>query len=265
MINYYILFALIQAATEFLPVSSSGHLLFFKGVFRTLDIPVFFDVIVHFGSVIAIIIFYRKRLTHICSECLKEASGKTREKRSLNFIFYIVISTIVTGIIYFFAKDTVEYVFSSPSFLPVTYGFTTLLLLMTYIKPTNIRTVFDAPLYLPVIVGIFQGLALFPGVSRSGATIAILLFLGIASSEAAFYSFTLAIPAIIGGTVIDAMDASSIQFFQTHMTEVFLGFTVSLIFSYLFLYLLDGFLKRGRFWYFSFYTAAMAVAALLLF
>jgi len=261
----YLLMSFVQSATEFLPVSSSGHLLFIKGLFHMEEMPVFFDIVIHFGSLIAIIVFYRERLLSLFKDGYIEIKVPGKEKKSLVFIFYILISTFVTGLVYILLGDSLEKEFHNPAILKYTYILTTLILLTTFFKKRKEVDIIKTGLYLPVLVGLFQGIALFPGISRSGSTIAILLLLGVSSERAAFYSFTLAIPAILGGVLIDAMDSSNMLFFSENIIQISLSFAVSAFFSYLFLRILNNFLRKGYFWYFSFYTLLISIVSFMIF
>jgi len=261
----YILLSFIQAVTEFLPVSSSGHLLLFKGIFNSENLPIIFDITVHFGSVIAIILFYRKKLISLLKESILEIKNKEKEKNSSKFILYILISTFITGVIYLLSGDIIEQQFHNPDILKYTFLFTSILLISTKFNNKNKYDIIKIGLLLPVLVGIFQGIALFPGISRSGSTIAIMLLLGIKGEDAAFFSFSIAIPAIIGGTLIDFLKMESLTFLSQNAFILIISFAVSMIFSILFLNLLSRFLKKGQFWYFSIYTGILAVISLLLF
>ncbi|MCD6116890.1 undecaprenyl-diphosphate phosphatase [bacterium] len=265
--SYIILYLMsfVQAATEFLPVSSSGHLLFIKGLFHFEDMPIAFDIIVHFGSLIAILIFYRKKLIDLVKDSYTEIVKSDNGRPSLKFVIYILVSTFITGLVYVILGDSLDKEFHNPSILKFTYIFTTIILITTFFKTKKTVDVIKAGLYLPLLVGLFQGIALFPGVSRSGSTIAILLLLGVSSEQAAFYSFTLAIPAILGGVLIDAMDSANLLFFSENLAPMLLSLIISAIFSYFFLKILNSFLRKGHFWYFSIYTLLLSIASFIIF
>lgn len=263
---YFLLLAFVQAATEFLPISSSGHLLFLKGLFGIEDIPILFDIMIHVGSLCAILIFYRRQLITILANAWREIREKRDDKPDLKMIFYISISTVVTLIFYVFFKDSIEARYQSPAVLPVTYTVTTVILFSTaWMTGAKTTSVLAKKIYLPIVVGLFQGLAIMPGISRSGATISPLLLMGIKREQATFYSFFLAIPAILGALVFKLSDLENLAYLSEHKGVIAASFVVSMLFSYLFLFLLTWVIRKGRFWIFSFYTLCMIILSVVLF
>jgi undecaprenyl-diphosphatase len=262
----YIMMAFVQAATEFLPVSSSGHLLFLKGLFQISDIPIFFDIIVHAGSLTAILVFYRKQILTTFHQGWLEVHESRKEKRYLKFLIYIAISTIITFSFYLLFNRFIETYYQTPALLSITYLITTMLLMSTFfMKKKEVRHICDKNILLPFIAGLFQGIAIFPGISRSGATIAPLILMRVNREEAAFYSFFLAVPAILGALVYKSCSPNSMLFINNNLGSVIVSFLVSSIFSYIFLWLLNWILKRKQFWIFSIYTLSLAIAAFILF
>ena len=165
-------------------------------------------------------------------------------------ILYIAVSTCVTLLFYAMFKDPIETHYQSPSILFTTYAVTTVILCSTFFMRKAEGT---------------QGFAIMPGISRSGATISPLLLMGIKKEEAAYYSFVLAIPAILGAFVFKLSDLESITFLMKHVDIIVISFIVSVFFSYLFLAMLTFILKKGKFWLFAFYTLTMAVLSLIVF
>jgi undecaprenyl-diphosphatase len=261
-----LLLSVVQAATEFLPISSSGHLLFLKGIFHLEDIPILFDVLLHVGSLTAIVFYYRRQLAHTLMGSVSELKTRPVEKPETKFLLFAILSTLVTFVIFLAFEDPIESAFSSPSVLACTYMATTVILLSTWLmrgRPTHPISLDGWR--LPILVGLFQGLAILPGVSRSGSTIAILLLLNIKRDEAAYYSFFLAIPAILGGMVFEMMDIEALAYLSSHAPIMIASFLLSAGFSYLFLSLLSLVIRKEKFWVFSFYTFGMAIAALIIF
>ncbi len=262
---HYILLALVQAATEFLPVSSSGHLLFLKGLMHIEEIPVLFDIVVHTGSLAAIVLYFRKPLgetiTGAWCECFRKKPGKYH----LRFLIFMMVSTIITFMFYVIFKQRIETQYGSPRILVYTFGFTTLLLFSTAFVKAGKVSVTQKGFLIPVIVGLFQGLAIMPGISRSGSTIAPLLRSGVRRESAGFYSFVLAIPAILGALIFKLLKGESIEYITSHVLILGISLVISAGFSFLFLALLMLTLKKGKFWLFAFYTAAMSIVSLLMF
>ncbi|HHS12352.1 MAG TPA: undecaprenyl-diphosphate phosphatase [bacterium] len=258
-IHYFIL-AIIQSATEFLPVSSSGHLLFYKTILRHPELPVIFDIIVHVGSLLAIAVYFHKRIMALVIGGLQELAEPKRTKENLRLWVYILISTGVTLTFYLFLKPVIELRYHEPRVLPLTFAFTGVVLILTR-KTQPAKQLTDRGILLPIAIGFFQGLAIMPGISRSGATIAMALFMGVKREEAGFYSFVLAIPAILGALVFKMTDIESLHFIRERAGWMAGAFLLSAAGSYLFLSLLTRVLKRGRFWRFGFYALAMSLVS----
>lgn len=259
-------FALIQAATEFLPISSSGHLLFLKGLTQNTEVPLVFDVLLHVGSLTAIVLFYRRRLGDTILGGWQELRGVSSERIHLKWIAYLALATGVTFGMYLVFGDGLEARFASPSTLSVTYVITTLLLASTFwARRAPDRKVTDLKWHWVALLGLAQAVAMLPGISRSGATIVPLLLLGVVRSEAGYFAFGLAIPAILGAFVFELGDTSQFQYLGSHGLPCLVGFIASVAGSYLFLKLLNWVLEHKAFWFFAVYTGLMAVASWILF
>jgi len=264
-IYQFILLSFIQAVTEFLPISSSGHLLFFKGIMDVVQIPLIFDVMVHAGSLVAIVFFYRKRILITCQSAINEIP-KNCQKSNVKFLGYVILSTTITFLFYVLFKDFVESKFESPGTLTVTYLVTTIILLLTRIRTNhNTEEIIKKRWYVPFFAGLVQGLAILPGISRSGSTISSLLIMDVKKEEAAYYSFFLAIPAIGGALIFQLLELENIQFLIDYRFEMTLSFLTSAVFSYLFLSFLVWIIRKGKLWIFAFYTFSMAVFSWILF
>lgn len=263
---HYLVLAFVQAATEFLPISSSGHLLFLKGLFQVQDLPILFDIIIHVGSLTAIIVFYHRRLAFTVQNAWFELIEKRQKKPQFKLLVYICISTGVTFAFYLLFKESIESRYNSPSVLFTTYIVTTCILLSTYFtRRIETTSITNKSLILPFVVGLFQGIAIMPGISRSGSTISPLLLMGIKKEEAAYYSFFLAIPAILGALVFKLSEMEGVTFLINNWPIMSVTFVVSALFSYAFLALLTFILKKGKFWFFAIYTLGLAFLSLVLF
>ena len=236
-----IILAIIQAATEFLPVSSSGHLALISILFSKPDL--FFFTALHIASLFAVLIFTRSEIKFLF----------TFSKDALKLWKFLIIATLPAALIGFFFHKLVESTFSSLIFLSVAFMFTSIILLLTKYtegkKEINSKNSF--------LVGIFQAIALFPGVSRSGMTISSGLFGGIDREKAAKFSFLLFIPLSIGAFILEL---GNFYFNPT----LLISFMITLILSLFFLNLLTKIIKKGYFWAFSFYTLALSILCLIL-
>ncbi len=226
-----------------------------------------FDVIVHAGSLLAILFFYRRAFLRLVVDTVHEWREPHEKKPQTKFVLYLAISTCVTLIFYGFLKDPIEAQVQSPAILAVTFFVTTVILLSTFArwKKRNADSIISKSAGVPVLIGIFQGIAILPGISRSGSTISPLLLLGVKREEAAFYSFSLAVPAIFGALVFKLSDLENLAYITDNWMNLTLSFVVSSVFSYLFLWTLTLLIKKGVFWIFAIYTAIMVVLSIILF
>ncbi|MDO8622822.1 MAG: undecaprenyl-diphosphate phosphatase, partial [archaeon] len=189
MINE-ILFAVIQSITEFLPVSSSGHLALVSNLISQPNL--FFFTALHIASLFAILIFTRKEIYSLISF----------KKEYKKLWIYLIIATIPAALFGFFFNDLIESSFSSYLFLGIAFIFTGIVLFFTRFSKVysnlNIKN--------SILIGLFQVVALFPGISRSGMTISAGLFSGIDKEKAAKFSFLLFIPLSIGAFILELGD-----------------------------------------------------------
>lgn len=189
-----IFLAVVQGITEFLPISSSGHLIFFQKLFGITSPPVLFDVLLHFGTLGAILIYFREEIILLFKEW----------KKNINTWRLIIIGTIPAVILGLCINNMIEEVFNSLELVGVMWlVMGTMLLLTKRVSQENKKEELgniknkDA-----LVVGIFQAFALLPGISRAGSTIFGGLLRKINSKTAFTFSFLLAIPAILGATVL---------------------------------------------------------------
>ena len=193
------LLGFIQGAAEFLPISSSGHLVITQ-VLLGIDIPgVLFEVAVHVATLVSILLVYRTRVTDLTVGAL---SG---DRDAWRYVGLVVVATIPAVLLGVFARDRVEAVFENP------YAPGVALLVTGAFLWSSRRAVDRADAPRPgwiaaLLIGVAQALALVPGISRSGATVVAALWLGVEAREAAAFSFLMAVPAIAGAAVLQIPD-----------------------------------------------------------
>ena len=236
-----ILLAAIQAATEFLPISSSGHLALVSNLISEPNL--FFFTALHLASLLAVLIFTRKEIAGLIT--FKKEYRKTG--------LCLIIATFPTAIAGVLFKDRIEAAFSSLLFIGIAFIFTGLILLFT--KFAKERSALNPGKALAI--GLCQALALFPGVSRSGMTISSGLFLGIKREKAVKFSFLLYIPLSLGAFALEARSS-----FYLDLPLVISFFTCFFL-SFAFLKLLLFITKKGGFWAFSLYCFAIGVTSFL--
>jgi undecaprenyl-diphosphatase len=263
-----VLLAVVQGLTEFFPVSSSGHLVILEALFGTrrggAQSGIMFEIAVHIGTLGAVIVFYRARVMHLCRAFLAAVftgkSGYDRYRDEMRYVGLIVLGTIPAAIVGALFNDRVEATFGSPGLSALFLVATGIFLLMTRNRAARGGIGWRTAL----AIGAAQAIAILPGVSRSGWTIATALILGVGFAEAAEYSFMLSIPAILGALVMTlaqepgALNAGSI-------TPLAIGAAAALLAGLVALRLLIGILNRGAFHRFAYYLLPAGLAALVYF
>ncbi|MEM6368452.1 MAG: undecaprenyl-diphosphate phosphatase [Myxococcota bacterium] len=254
------LLGFVQGLTEFLPVSSSGHLVLFQALlgqdFSFADSPLVFDLVLHMGTLLPVLLYYRRDLLGLLAALGGRSSEETREARRL--IGLLVLATLPTGLMGVLLKDSFERVFHEPMAVFIALGLTGLLLASTRWAPRR-----DLVLGVPIALalGVAQGLAITPGVSRSGTTIAVGLWLGLDRVTAARFSFLMSIPAILGAMLLTAKDVASVD--AARLPMMGLGFCVAATSGYFALAWLVRLVRSGRFWAFAGYLIPLSLLGLL--
>lgn len=241
-------FGFLQGITEFLPVSSSGHLLFFRQLTTSYNQPLITDIILHSGSLVAILLFFKNTL----------------KKHFKKLIWPLLVSTIPAGLAGLLLLDKIDALFSSPRFLFLSFSTTTVLLLLfnkLKWKKTNLESINSKKAFS---IGLFQALALIPGISRSASTIFASRLMGLNPDTSFSFAFLMAIPAILGSMLLTLIkiNPSSFSLQTTVLITIFLSSFVS---SLLALKILQKVLKNKALTSFSLYTAAIAGISLALF
>jgi len=207
-----IILGIIQGITEWLPVSSSGHLVIAQELMG-LDVPIFFDVMVHLGTLLVVLWVFRKDVWDIIvgffQMIFDMARGvpfsKAAEAPERKLSVLVIVGTIPTAIIGYIFKDPLEALFSNLLAVGVALLFTGSYLFFTKkVNPERPREIGKMTMKDALIIGTLQGVAIIPGVSRSGSTIATGLFAGLDKELATRYSFLLFIPAILGATILQS-------------------------------------------------------------
>ena len=206
-----VLMGIVQGLSEFLPISSSAHLVFtsnFYKVFKGIEIvqhsneEIFFDIMLHFGTLIAVLIFFRKEIAEILKALWQGAKSKDFSDKNAKLGLYIILGTIITVAVALPMEKVAEKLVYSPAIVGILLVITGFVLFYSEYrsKKTPVKTQVD--LKTSIFVAIAQGIAALPGFSRSGWTIATGLFNGLDRLSAARYSFLLSIPIILGASMV---------------------------------------------------------------
>ena len=263
-----VILGLVQGLGEFLPISSSGHLLLAQAVFGLEEPEVAFDVVLHLGTLTAVFIFYRETLIALIKE-LRFLPGaivsppRMKElyttRPDFRFGILILVGSLPTGIIGLTMQSIFKAYFTSVMSVGVALIITGLLLRVVGSRGQNGRTDGQMTIRDALIIGLVQGVAIVPGFSRSGFTICAGLFAGLSRVTAARYSFILSIPAIIGAAILEIGDGLASRF---SAPDFLAGFAVAAICGYLALALLVRLLKQDNFAVFSWWCWGVGLFAL---
>ena len=256
-----ILLGILQGATEFLPVSSSGHLVLAQHLIADFSQPgLLFDVMLHLGTMVAVVAYFWRDL-HGLGTCLWRRDPAAAVERRL--LRLLIIGSLPTALIGLAFKDHFERMFEAPALTAGMLLVTgTLLFVADRYRPGNRRegalTPTDA-----ILTGIAQGLAIIPGISRSGSTIATLLLRGVSAETAARFSFLLALPAVGGAALLSLKDLEQVP--SAEVPLYFAGAGMALLVGLLAIHLLLGVLRRRRLGWFAVYCWAAGALGLGIF
>jgi undecaprenyl-diphosphatase len=195
-----ILLGILQGLTEFLPVSSSGHLVLAQELLAGFDGPATaFDVLLHGGTLVAVLLYFRQDLLQIVRDSTRPSEG------GLRLPFLLIVGSIPAGIVGVFMADMITPLFSSPRVAASGLVVTGLVLFTAWRRARGgVSSIAHLTVTGALIIGLAQAFAIVPGISRSGATIVVGMFLGLRGREAARFSFLLSIPAVAGALLLES-------------------------------------------------------------
>lgn len=261
---------IVQGLTEFLPISSSGHLVIGQHLFGLNEAELAFDVCLHLGTLVAVLFYFRQDLLSMITS-LGRISGQLVQKKispkdaladpDIKMILLICVGTLPTVIIGLGFHSIAETMFASLLIVGAALLVTGLLLWLTRNIKASDMDIHDFSLAKSLVIGLVQGLSITPGISRSGSTIATGLFLGLSRELAARFSFLLSIPAICGAAILSLKD---IQGPGDLSVPVLLSGTVAACLSgYLALSLLVFIVKKGRLFAFAPYCWLLGITVIV--
>ena len=248
-----ILLGIVQGLTEFLPVSSSGHLVLAAEFLNYHDEGVAFEVFVHLGTLLSVLVVFRQRiLTMLMAPYLVwvKKHNDAEYKEGANWVIYIIVGTIPAAVIGLVFKDQIEMIFSNV-LLVILMLFVTGSLMITarYISNKD----FPLTTLKSFLIGIAQAFAILPGISRSGSTIVTGMILGIDRSKAAEFSFLLSLPAILGATVLKTKDLIDSSITSDQLLLLLTGTVAAFISGYFAIIWLLDIVKKGKLEWFGIY------------
>lgn len=256
-----IIFGIVQGLTEFLPISSTAHIIITGQLLGHVFPGLSFEIFMHQASVLAVIFFFRRDLIKLVFGFLRFFKTRSPEDR-VHFMFglYIVVATVITGILGYLLQDTLVEKLKAPSVMAGSLFATGLFLLFierfkTYGNVTEGTMTFRHS----ILVGLGQTVAVIPGISRSGSTLVAALWCGLDRDTAVRYSFLLAIPIILGSSVLAIGDLQGELLETVGVGPMALAFVMGFIFSLAGIIWLIDFLKKSKLVYFAAYCFVVAV------
>jgi len=260
----------LQGITEFLPISSSGHLVLAQHFLGLREPQLFFDIAVHVGTLMAVCLLFRGDLVLMVKGCLRSLHLSRPQQQNPDFIatdsgvkmtLMILLGSVPTALIGFFFRDVFNRFFASPLIVGIGLWITGLFLIWSRWANPH-RKHLDSPSWLDaLIIGLAQGTAITPGLSRSGVTITAGLLLGLRPELAFRFSFLLSIPAILGALASEAFLAGGNR---PEWYIVAVGFFSAFLVGWAALRLLQSLVRRGKLFYFSPYCFVLGAIAFAL-
>lgn len=276
------LLGLLQGIAEFLPISSSGHLALAQHLFGLTDLPLLFDVILHLATLLAVILFFWKKIWELLKVfgrwiARRPAPAETSdnllcktEKAGRNTIIAIIITTAITGILGILSSKLIPE-------LPITFtcgGFIVtacLLIFSHFYEKKNLNSVKNQEnqkkqegISIPqaILIGIMQGIGTLQGISRSGSTVTGALFGKVDRKIAGDYSFIVSIPAILGAFILELKDLDKLTG-SIGLLPLIVGFITAFTVGYGALWLFMGIFKKGKLHWFSLYLIPLGILGII--
>lgn len=279
-----IFLGIVQGVAEFLPISSSGHLAIFKNIFGLGDVGIAFDVLLHVGTLIAVFVAYWKDIKELIINgvgiivdfifnimaFIKGKINKSQpEYRKIiqsnyrKFVLLVIVSTIPTGIMGILGDDLIESVSTGLVIPGICLLITGVLLLISDMLAGGKKRIGETTYKNALAIGIVQGIAILPGISRSGSTITAGLLCKFDRSYAVKYSFIMSIPSILGAAVIKLKDIGTQNLTGGEITSYVIGAIVAAIVGFISIKTMLLVVRKKKFKFFAYYCFLAGVFALV--
>lgn len=252
-ISQAIISGIVQGITEFFPISSSGHLAILHALFSFKQPMLAFDVFLHFGTLISIVVFFRKDIVNMLQ----------KDRALLKFIIIGSIPTFIIGILF---KDIVESFFTMPwliGFFLVLTGIFLLFASFSAMYWKIVRRTRPLGMANSIIIGIAQGISVIPGISRSGTTIGTGLIAGLNEEVALKFSFLMALPAVLGANLLKARQICG-NLISIEAVPFIAGAVAAMLTGFFAIKVLFGILRKNLFFLFGIYCILMGSAVIIL-
>ena len=258
---------IVQGLTEFLPVSSTGHLMVTQVLFNWADTGYYksLDIFLHLPTTLAVLVFFRRDIVSVFRDLFAPRTTQMRNA-AWRLILMIVISVVSTTVVYFLFKKAFEQSFSDVHLLGVEFIITAILLVAISFKREGTLVEGDLRIWHAVLIGVAQGIAIIPAISRSGMTIVAALFIGLNAPAAFRFSFLLSIPTIILAWLYDFVsEPAALSNLGIQAGPMVATFVVTFCLALLAIYIFKGAILRRRLWLFTLYLIPLGLFTILYF
>ena len=259
----------LQGVTEFLPVSSSGHLAVFQRFFGLGEVDMFFDVLLHFATLIAIIVFYRYEILDMLREIggffhdLKHPNPDAGEpKPARRLVLMIIIATLPLFIVLPF-NDKIETLSNNTLFVGIAFLITGVILYLSDRLPQGRKSAGSMTVVDSVKIGLAQAVATLPGISRSGSTIAAGMATGLDRGFAVNFSFLMSLPAVLGATILETKKAVEAGIDTASLPAYLVGMVIAGVVGYFAIRLLKMLAEKGKFGKFCYYCFGIGILTII--
>lgn len=280
-----ILMGLVQGLAEFLPISSSGHLAIMKHILKiNTETGLLFDVLLHLGTLVAIFIAFWKDIKELIIEGFGIIGsffsnvgrfiinlGSSDKKKYVKvittpyrkFVMLVIVSTIPTGIIGFLFKDAIEIAGATLLVPGLSLILTSILLVIADSVKISTKMENETSYKDAGLIGLAQGIATLPGLSRSGTTITACLLRGLDKNFTVKYSFIMSIPAVLGAVVLELKDISTVSLATSEIINYIIGMIVAFVVGYICIKTMLVVVRGKKFKYFSIYCFIIGIIAVI--
>jgi len=266
LILKYIFFGAIQGITETLPISSSGHLVILNKLLKLESgNDLTFEILLHFGSLIAIVYFYRKTILELFQHFFSHLFKKGNYATDYKYAWLLVLASVPAGLLGFIFKDMLSEHLTSLLTVGIALLVTATVLFMISRMPKGNKEKADMTWKDALFIGFIQAMAIIPGISRSGSTVSASLYRKLNIDNALKFSFLLFIPVALGATLLDVIHFIKNPTTPDLLIPYILAFLTSIIFTYISLNIFIEIIKKGKLSYFSIYCSLVGTLSIILY
>ena len=248
-----IILGLVQGASEFVPISSSGHLVLVPWLLGWPQPGLVFDTVVHWGTLVAILFYFWRDFIALASAWGRSLASRNLGEPEARIAWLIIVGTVPAVLMGYVGEGFFESLFSAPIWVAGLLLVTGVILALSEWLGQRRKEPHQLAFLDSIIIGIAQGCAIAPGISRSGATMAAGLFRGLKREAAARYSFLLATPIIFGAGLLQLLDLFKMENASEHLPLLVIGFLAAAVSGYLCIRFLLSYLQRGKLYTFAIY------------